>query len=134
MENQALIKLAANLCRSTKIGDATCADVGCALLSANGNLYTGVCVNTESSDGFCAEQVAAGAMVTAGEYEIAKVVAVWKNDKGEGYVLHPCGRCREFINSLSEANKEAVVVLDAERSISLKDLLPYKDNFAKVEL
>lgn len=35
------------------------------------------------------EQVAIAAMVTAGEYRIAKIVAVWRDDQGRLYVLPP---------------------------------------------
>jgi hypothetical protein len=50
-------------------------DVGAALLSEEGNLYTGVCVDT-ASWGLCAERSAMAAMITAREYRIRKVVAV----------------------------------------------------------
>jgi cytidine deaminase len=46
--------------------------VGACLVSAAGNLYTGVDKDTGSGTGFCAEHSAVAAMVTAGEYEIAK--------------------------------------------------------------
>src|SRR5690554_6840759 len=70
--------------------------VGAALLTASGSVYLGVCVETACSMGFCAEHAAAGAMITAGESRVVKMVAVdWA-----GQVLPPCGRCREFITQL----------------------------------
>jgi cytidine deaminase len=41
--------------------------VGAAILSESGNVYTGVCIDTACSMGFCAEHAAAAAMITAGE-------------------------------------------------------------------
>ncbi len=41
--------------------------VGAAILTVNGNVYTGVCIDTACSMGFCAEHAAAAAMITAGE-------------------------------------------------------------------
>src|SRR5512147_2676525 len=77
--------------------------VGAALLTENGNVYVGVCIDTASSMGFCAEHAAAAAMVTAGENHVLKMVAVnW-----DGKVLPPCGRCREFISQLHPENPNA---------------------------
>src|SRR5438034_8555209 len=80
--------------------------VGCCLVSASGNVYLGVDIDTGSGTGFCAEHSAIAAMVTAGEYQIAKVVAVWRDEERRLYVLPPCGRCREFIRQIDAANLE----------------------------
>lgn len=82
--------------------------VGAAILTKAGNLYTGVCIDSACSMGFCAEHAAAAAMVTAGEQEVARMVAV--NHQGE--ILPPCGRCREFISQLAEGNKEAEILVE----------------------
>lgn len=67
-------------------------------MTTTGHLYSGVCIDTGSGTGFCAEHPAIAAMVTAREYTIAKIVAVWHNDEEDAlYVRPPCGRCREFI-------------------------------------
>jgi len=97
-------------------------DVACALLSADGNLYLGVCVDIGSGIGFCAEHSAIAAMLTAGESRIARIVAVW----GEGTVLPPCGRCREFMYEIDAANLESTeVILGEDQVVKLKDLLPH---------
>lgn len=126
MDRLQLIELAAALVRPRKLGDFTSGDVGCAMVSRQGNLYTGVCIDTMSSMGFCAEHAAAAAMVTAGEYQVAQVVAVWK-DRCAVYVLSPCGRCREFLRQLHPDNMDAEVVLGADESSALRDLLPKAD-------
>ena len=63
-------------------------------------------------------------MVTAREYHIAKIVAVWRDDDGTLFVLPPCGRCREFIRQIDELNLDAQVVLGREHTAALRDLLP----------
>ncbi len=102
-------------------------NVAAALLTAEGNRYVGVCIDTGSGTGFCAEHAAVAAMVTAGEYQIARIVAVWRDEAGRLYVLPPCGRCREFIRQVDDANMDAEVVLGRGRSARLKDLLPYHE-------
>ena len=95
--------------------------VGAAILTLDGNIYTGVCIDTGSSMGFCAEHAAAGAMVTAGENQAVKMVAVaW-----DGRILPPCGRCREFISQLHAQNLEAEVLVAEGVVVRLRDLLPY---------
>jgi len=95
--------------------------VGAALLSESGKVYTGVCIDTASSLGFCAEHAAAAAMITAGENRIAKMVAVdW-----DGRILPPCGRCREFISQLHPDNLNTEVLVGHEVIVTLRDLLPY---------
>jgi cytidine deaminase len=92
------------------------------LLSASGKLYYGVCMDISSGIGFCAEHAAVAAMITAGESRIAKVVAVWGEDK----VLPPCGRCRELIYEIDEANYDSPEVILGENTVvKLKELLPH---------
>jgi cytidine deaminase len=102
-------------------------DVAAALITVQGNRYLGVCIDTGSGTGFCAEHAAVAAMVTAGEYQIARIVAVWRDEADRLFVLPPCGRCREFIRQIDDANVDAEVVLGRERSARLKDLLPYHE-------
>jgi cytidine deaminase len=98
--------------------------VGCCLVSASSNLYLGVDIDTGSGTGFCAEHSAVAAMVTAGEYEIAKIVAVWRDEQSRLYVLPPCGRCREFIRQIDQANLGTEIILSGERRGRLRELLP----------
>ncbi len=95
--------------------------VGAALLTADGSLYTGVCIDTNCSMGFCAEHAAAAGMVTAGESHVVRMVAV----RWDGNILPPCGRCREFISQLNDANLDAEVLVDPGVVLALCDLLPY---------
>jgi cytidine deaminase len=95
--------------------------VGAAILAADGNVYTGVCIDTACSMGFCAEHAAAAAMVTAGESRVLKVIALdW-----DGSVLPPCGRCREFISQLHPENRNAEVMVAKDVIVTLRELLPH---------
>ena len=101
--------------------NADAGGVGAALLTKAGNVYTGVCIDTACSMGFCAEHAAAAAMVTAGENRVVKMVAVnW-----DGKILPPCGRCREFIDQLHPDNFNAEVLVGLGKVVALSDLLPY---------
>jgi cytidine deaminase len=102
-------------------------DVAACLVGATGNFYTGVCIDTDSGTGFCAEHAAIAAMVTAGEYRIATIVAVWRDEQRRLYVLPPCGRCREFIRQIDPANLDTEVILGDGRRQRLRDLLPEHD-------
>lgn len=95
--------------------------VGAAILAESGNVYTGVCIDTGSSMGFCAEHAAAAAMITAGESRILKVIAVgW-----DGHIMPPCGRCREFISQIHDENLNAEVMVAEGVTTTIRKLLPY---------
>jgi cytidine deaminase len=122
---QELIEKAESVVRPRSVGGRLFGDVGCALITDRGNVYLGVCIDSGSGTGFCAEHSAIAAMVTGGELNISKIVAVWKDEQGAAVVLPPCGRCREFICQVSETNLETDVVLAADHMVKLKELLPY---------
>lgn len=105
-----------------KISSQICAGgVGAAVLSKIGNIYTGVCIDTDCSLGMCAERNAISTMITHGEYEIKMVIAVNK----KGNVLPPCGACREFMMQLKNAQDIKVIIDNKGTVIKLKDLMPY---------
>lgn len=93
--------------------------VAAALMTAEGNIYTGVALDLPSSIGFCAEHSAIAAMVTAGEYDGARIIAVHE----DGSILPPCGRCRELINQVGEDNYGCEIGLSG-RTVRLEELLP----------
>jgi cytidine deaminase len=129
--NEALITKAASVVNPKKIGAYLVGDVGCALVTDNGNIYLGVCMDVSSGIGFCAEHSAIAAMITAGEYRISKIVAVWKDEK-DTYILSPCGRCREFMRQIQEGNLDTEVILDVNKVAKLAELLPYDSWFHKI--
>lgn len=132
MTNDELIVRAAAVVNRRHVGDSMIGDVGAALVTDRGRVYTGVCIDVDSGMGFCAEHSAIAAMVTAGEYIIKRIVAVWKDEAGEVYVLPPCGRCREFIRQIDPANLDADVIVDRYEVLKLRDLLPMAGRFQKL--
>lgn len=77
--------------------------VGAALRSSSGRVYIGCNVeNAAYPQGLCAEAVAIGAMVSAGEREIAEVVTVAEADGGE--VITCCGGCRQKLREFAAAD------------------------------
>jgi len=106
-----------------KLSESTyVASVACALLTVSGNVYVGVCIDTSSSVGFCAEHAAIAQMITNEESRILKIVAVTEG----GRILPPCGRCREFIYQVNRENLETEVLVEENKVIKLKELLPYR--------
>lgn len=126
MTSEKLIKKAESVLNPHKTaGGSLFGDVGAALITEQGNVYTGVAVDT-GGWGLCAERSAIAAMVTAGEYRIKKIVAVWRDEKsGKLYALAPCGICREFIRSIDHDNLETEFIIGKGRIFKLKELLPH---------
>jgi cytidine deaminase len=122
--NREVIDRAQGVLNPHMVGGRLFGNVASALITATGNRFSGVCIDTGSGTGFCAEHSAIAAMVTAGEYQIAKIVAVWRDGNGLLYVLPPCGRCREFIRQVDPANLDTEVILGSDQSASLRELLP----------
>jgi len=104
--------------------------VGAAVAGPSGKVYVGV--NVEACGyGPCAEPIAIGALFTAGERGIAKIVAVHRDDDGSMPVLSPCGNCRQLVFDYSP---DAVVILALDGRVvkaRARELLPgaYESNF-----
>ena len=126
MTNEELIRKASSVVNIRKTEGGLFADVGCALISGQNQVYLGVCA-ASGSNVFCAEKNAIGSMLTDGEYRIKKIVAVWKDEQGNIFVIPPCGNCRQFMREVHEENLQTEVVLDRNKSVLLKELLPYYD-------
>ncbi|MBQ7822450.1 MAG: cytidine deaminase [Clostridia bacterium] len=96
--------------------------VAAAVLTKKGNIYTGVCIDTCSGLGMCAERNAMANMITHGEHEIDKVVAVMS----DGGVGSPCGACREFMMQLSKNSGGIEILVDLEvlKTVKLSELMP----------
>ena len=106
-------------------GDRLFGDVGAVLVSEDDTLFTGVCIDTPGW-GICAERSAIAAMVTAGQYRIRTIVAVWRDERDDKlYVLPPCGICRQFMRYVDEANLETDVLLGVDQAKKLRELLPH---------
>ena len=101
----------------------SCGEVAAAIRSKSGRIYTGVCVDTCSTLGICAERNAIFHMLTCGEHEIERVLAVLP----DGSSGAPCGACRELMVQLMPDDYPSVrVLLDNEtgRETTLGELTP----------
>ena len=96
--------------------------VAAAILTKSGNIYVGVCIDTCSTLGVCAERNAIMNMITNGEHLIDKVVAVVP----DGSVGAPCGACRELMMQLDKnsGDIEILMDLDSRRTVKLSELVP----------
>ena len=97
--------------------------VSAAIQSKSGNIYTGVCIDTCSTLGICAERNAIHTMITNGEDEIAKIVCIMPGGKIGG---SPCGACRELIYQLGK-NTQDIEILVNDKTYETKktsELLP----------
>lgn len=96
--------------------------VGCALRCKNGHVYRGV--NCDGIHGSCAEYVAMGMAISAGEREFDTIVAVHESHVNR--VIPPCGNCRQM---LFEYCPDVLVIVNDEQGSLIKvraaDLLPF---------
>ena len=100
-----------------------CGEVSAAILSEGGNIYTGVCVDTCSGLGVCAERNAIFNMLTEGEDKITKVLCIMPNGKTGA----PCGACRELMVQLMAGEYSDVEIMldfDTGRTVTLGELTP----------
>ena len=101
----------------------TCGEVSAAIRSKSGRIYTGVCVDTCSTLGICAERNAIFNMLTHGEHEIERVLAVLPDGTGGA----PCGACRELMVQLMPEDYPSIrILLDnaTGRETTLGELTP----------
>ena len=95
--------------------------VGAAIRCKNGEIFVGV--NCDGIHGSCAEYIAIGTAISAGEREFDTIVAV--HEKAPNSLIPPCGNCRQM---LLEYCPEVMVILNDEKGKKVKakigDLLP----------
>lgn len=97
--------------------------VSAAIQSVSGKIYTGVCIDTCSTLGICAERNAIFNMITNGEQEIKRVLAIMPNGKTGA----PCGACRELMVQLMPRNYQGIEILldyETEKVVKLGELTP----------
>ncbi len=120
-KDRQLIKQAKSLIDEKAIRGGFVKEVGCVLVTKKGRIFLGVNLDLASGIGFCAEHTAVAQMITKTDETQIKTIVSAKKDK----VLPPCGRCRELLNLLDEKNLETDVIIDHDKKVKLKDLLPY---------
>ncbi|MFH1073017.1 MAG: cytidine deaminase [Nanoarchaeota archaeon] len=121
LTNSQMIQKAKSIARLHHASDEVrIGEVGCVLLTEKNNIFMGVSIHACCGVGFCAEHSAIAAMVLNQEYKIKKIVAV----SGDGTVLPPCGRCREFMYQIDKANYDTDIIIEKNKTVKLRNLLP----------
>ena len=100
-------------------------NVGAALLTEEGTVYTGVNIENSSYGGtICAERTAMVKAVSEGHRKF-KAIAVAAVSEGKVHISSPCGICRQFI---FEFGDDIDVIFGPDRDslevYKIKDLLP----------
>ena len=101
----------------------TAGEVSAAVLSRSGKIYTGVCIDTCSTLGICAERNAIFNMITNGENEIDRVLCI-PPFEGKGA---PCGACRELmVQLMPDSYKDIEIMLDYKtgKTVTLGEITP----------
>jgi len=93
--------------------------VAAALLTSQGNVYTGINIDIACGIGFCAEHSAIAEMLKHRETQIEMIVAV-----SDESIRPPCGRCRELLFQVDAKNIHTKVYLSEEKYLTLDELLP----------
>ncbi len=110
--------------RERRVSDyVTCGEVSAAIRSRSGRIYTGICVDTCSTLGICAERNAIFNMLTSGEQEIERVLAILP----DGSSGAPCGACRELMVQLMPDDYSSIRIMmdmEADRETTLGELTP----------
>ena len=104
--------------------------VGAAIRCKNGHVYSGV--NCDGIHGSCAEFIAIGTAISAGEREFDTIVAV--HEKARNGVVSPCGNCRQM---LFEYCPDIRVIVNNDEGelikVPIRDLLPFAYTEVKIE-
>lgn len=122
-----LIKTAQKLLKERYMKEGHHFVVAAALVTEAGNIYSALHLGTnQPSLATCAEIITIGHAATAEkDMKIKMIVAV--RDQ-VGYVISPCGKCREYI---ADYGPDAEVIMPAENKkgyevVSIKELIPNK--------
>ena len=97
--------------------------VAAAIEASSGKIYTGVCVDKSCTLEICAERNAIFNMITNGDSEVKRVLAIMSDGKTGA----PCGACRELITQLMPKSYQHVeIMLDykKEKVVTLRELTP----------
>lgn len=121
-EDKELIEKAKVLINPKKVDGGEIKEVGSALCTKEGKIFTGANMDLYTGVGFCAERSAMSNMIShSDETEIKTIVAF-----GFGKIMPPCGSCREMMQLINKKNrKNTYVIISKDKKVKLKELLPH---------
>ncbi len=118
-----LIERAKVLVGEKKVSGGTVKEVGSALLTEEGQIFTGVNLDLWCGIGFCAEHSAIANMISHSSETQIKTIVAHNGSK----IIYPCGRCREMMELVDMRNRDNTeVIISEDRKVKLKELLPGK--------
>jgi cytidine deaminase len=101
--------------------------VGAALRTTSGKTYAAIPLDAAVGRvAVCAEMIALGMAVAAGELQIEAIVAVALREDEDWEVLPPCGMCRELLSDYAPGAYVIVPIGGDLVRVPLIDLLPMK--------
>ena len=123
-KDKELIERARVLVGRKKVSGGVVKEVGSALRTKDGKIFTGVSLDLCCGIGFCAEHSAIANMIShSNETQIETIVAVHRG----GNIIPPCGRCREMMELIDRRNRDNTeVIIPKNKKVKLKELLPYE--------
>ncbi len=120
-QDKELIEKAKLLAASKKVYGGVIKEVGCALRTHKNKIFTGVSIHVSCGIGFCAEHSAVAAMLGQTDETYIKTIVACNQET----IIPPCGRCREFLNLIDEKNLATEVIIEQDKKVALRELLPY---------
>lgn len=116
-----LIEKARRLVRPKEVrADGVIKEVGCALITEKGSIFTGASIDLACGIGFCAEHSAIATMISQSDETHLRTIV---STDGKN-ILPPCGRCRELMSLLDEKNLDTQIIIDDDQKKTLRELLP----------
>lgn len=105
--------------------------IGAALRTRSGKVHTGIHLDTYvGRASVCAEAVAVGTAMAAGDTDIEAIVSVRhprpREANQEIQIVSPCGICREMLADFAPNCRVIVPVNGDVAQVDVKDLLPNK--------
>ena len=106
--------------------------VGTALRTKSGKVYTGCNIENHGIQGICGERTAFAKALSEGEREFESITIV-AGPKGEELMedCMPCGYCRQFISEFVDNNFK-IYIVDKDNNVkeyTIDELLPHSFKF-----
>ena len=120
-EDIELIERAKALVGGKQVSGGVVKEVGAALLTKDGKIFTGVSLDLSCGIGFCAEHSAISNMIShSDETQIKTIVAHSCHE-----IMYPCGRCRQMMELIDKRNRDNTdIIISIEKKVKLNELLP----------
>jgi len=115
-----LITVARSACGGFLLVEAfSTGSVGVVILTAQGSIYTGICIDLACELWLCAKATAGAEALKHRETHISAVVVVSKDG-----ILPPCGCCREIMVQVNVRSFDCRVIVGEDHPFALRELLP----------